>query len=333
MKGKRNTILVIGGAGYVGSALVPALLDAGFCVKVLDLFLYGRNVFGRRNRDANLELTRGDIRDKEIIANALSGVDCVIHLASVSNDPSFELDRQLGKSINYDATVQLIDLSKIAGVSRFILASTSSVYGVKKEKKVTEDLPLEPLTDYSKYKAFSEAYLLTHAGDMVAVVLRPATVCGYAPRMRLDLTVNLLTVGALVKKHMTILGGSQYRPNIHIQDMVRAYKKMIKYPKDKISGNIYNVGYENYSILDIAHMIKKVLKDSSITIEMKPTNDLRSYRIDSGKIKKELGFTPVHSVEEAIVDIARAYHSGRIPSPLDDIRYSNIKTMQAARLQ
>lgn len=333
MKGKRNTILVTGGAGYVGSALTPALLDGGYRVKVLDLFLYGENVFGPKSRNTNLELTRGDIRDRGVVAHALSGVDCVIHLASISNDPSFELDRKLGKSVNYDATMQLVELSKIAGVSRFILASTSSVYGVKKEKEVTEDLPLEPLTDYSKYKALSEAYLFAHAGRMEAVVLRPATVCGYAPRMRLDLTVNLLTVQALEKRHMTILGGSQYRPNIHIKDMVRAYTKMIKYPKNKVSGKIYNVGYENYSILDIAQMIKKVLKDPSIGIDVKPTDDLRSYRINSRKIKKELGFVPIHSVARAISDIARAYKSGRIPSPLDDIRYINIKTMQAARLQ
>lgn len=330
---KRDTILVTGGAGYVGSALIPVLLDGRFRVKVLDLFLYGETIFGSNSTDARLELIPGDIRNKDVVARALRGVECVIHLASVSNDPSFELDPKLGKSINYDATVELIELAKKAGVSRFILASTSSVYGVKKEKKVTEDLPLEPLTDYSKYKAMSERYLLDHAGRMSAVVLRPATVCGYAPRMRLDLTVNLLTVQALVKKHMTILGGNQYRPNIHIKDMVHVYKKMITYPKNKVSGNIYNVGYENYSIADIARMIKKVLNDSSVSIEKKPTNDLRSYRIDSGKIKKDLGFVPRHSLEEAIFDIAQAYQHGLIPNPLEDIRYVNIKTMEAARLR
>jgi nucleoside-diphosphate-sugar epimerase len=255
-------------------------------------------------------------------------VDGVIHLACISNDPSFELDPTLGKSINYDATVQLINLSREAKVKRFIYASSSSVYGVKKEPEVTENLPLKPLTDYSKYKALSEKYLLEHMGPMTPIILRPATVCGWSPRLRLDLTVNILTISALVNKKITVFGGTQKRPNIHIEDIADCYVKILQEPDKKIARKIYNVGYENYSLIDIAHMVKKVVGDSSVRITVTPTNDLRSYSVSSKKIYKELGFKAKHTVEDAISDLKKAYKAGAIPNALTDSRYYNIRTMK-----
>lgn len=324
----KKTVLVTGGAGYVGAALVPGLLRAGWCVRAFDLFLYGDTLKPHKH----LELVRGDLRDAGIVRNAVEGVDAVIHLASISNDPSFELDPGLGKSVNYDATLRLIDLAKKAGVARFIYASSSSVYGVKKENNVTEDLPLEPLTDYSKYKALCEEYLLKNqAENFATVVLRPATVCGYSPRMRLDLTVNILTIHALVNKKMTVFGGTQKRPNIHIADMCRAYELLVAAPAKKIAGRIFNAGYQNYTVMEIALMVKRVLGDPTITIDVKPTQDARSYHISSAKIKRELGFVARHTVEEAIRDIKTAYENGLLPRALTDERYYNVKRLLSLR--
>lgn len=323
-------ILVTGGAGYVGSALVPKLLADGYRVVVLDLFLYGDVL----RPNPKLELVRADLRDRRVVSHTLAGIDTVIHLASISNDPSYELDPTLGKSINYDATKQLIDLANEVGVRRFIFASTSSVYGVKKEKEVTEELSLEPLTDYSKYKAIAETYLLRKQSQKFSVVVvRPATVCGWAPRLRLDLTVNLLTIQALATGEMIIFGGKQTRPNIHIDDMVDAYRLLVRAPQKKIAGEIFNVGYQNLSLLEIAYMIRRLLKDKKVKISIRPTNDTRSYRISSAKIKKILGFVPKRTVEDAISDLARSFRLGEIPAPLQDKRYVNIKTMKAIHLQ
>ncbi|OGG17611.1 UDP-glucose 4-epimerase [Candidatus Gottesmanbacteria bacterium RIFCSPHIGHO2_02_FULL_39_14] len=322
-------VLVTGGAGYVGAVLVPILLNNGVNVKVIDWYIFGDKIFGKYDHHPGLKQIKGDIRDGKLMDRELDGTDAVIHLACISNDPSYELDRNFGKSINYDATRQLTDLAKKRGVARFIYASTSSVYGIKKEAEVTENLSLEPLTDYSKYKMLSEQYILgQQSDDFTVVVIRPATICGYSPRMRLDLTVNMLTVQALTRKKISVFGGKQYRPNIHIKDMAELYLKTLKYPKEKISGKIYNVGYQNYTILEIADMVKKVIGDPQIEIAVSPTNDNRSYRIASGKIKEELGFVPKHTVAEAIIDIKKAFRAGKIASPESDSRYYNIKKMK-----
>jgi nucleoside-diphosphate-sugar epimerase len=325
---KFRNVLVTGGAGYVGAVLVPKLLDQGYHVTVLDWFLYGENP-----DHANLTKIKGDLRDHKTVAKTLQNIDAVIHLACISNDPSFELNPELSRTINFDATKNLVDAAISSGVKRFIFASSSSVYGVKQELKVTEDLPLEPLTDYSKYKALSEKYILTkQSPDFTVLILRPATVCGYSPRMRLDLTVNILTIQALVNKKITVYGGSQARPNIHISDMTDLYVRTLEYPDGKIQGKIYNAGYENYTVLEIANMVKQELHDREISISIEPTNDLRSYRIDSGKIRRELGFTPQYTVSSAIGDIARAYKQGLLPNPTDNPVYYNIRTMKSVSL-
>jgi nucleoside-diphosphate-sugar epimerase len=329
-----TNVLVTGGAGYVGSVLVPKLLAAGYRVKVLDLYLYGDNVLDAVKDNPNLEQIKGDIRDRALLEKVMPGTDAVIHLACISNDPSFELNPQLGKSINYDAFLVLVDVAKQCRVKRFIYASTSSVYGVKEEENVTEDLPLEPLTDYSKYKALCEEALLKEkTPGFTWVIIRPATVCGYSPRLRLDLTVNILTNHAINRGLITVFGGQQKRPNIHIEDVTDLYVRLLELPDKKIAGKIFNAGYENYKLMDIAGMVRGVVGKEGLEIATTPTDDNRSYHISSAKIKKELGYAPKHTIEDAIRDLRDAFAAGKIPNPMDDIRYYNIKTMLAKRLK
>jgi nucleoside-diphosphate-sugar epimerase len=323
-----RTVLVTGGAGYVGSVTVPKLLEAGHRVKVLDLYIYG-DVLDDHPR---LVQIRGDIRDRETLDAAMRGCDAVIHLACISNDPSFELDPALGKSINFDAFDGLVDSAKAAGVSRFVYASSSSVYGVKREDNVTEDLPLEPLTDYSRFKAECERVLLeAREPGFTALVLRPATVCGYGPRLRLDLTVNILTTHAVHNRKITVFGGSQLRPNIHIADVAELYVRSLEWPDAKIDGGVFNAGYENHSVSEIAQMVRNIVGED-VEIEMSPTDDLRSYQISSQKIERELGFRPRHTIEDAVRDLVNAFEEGAVPDALTDSRYYNIKRMQELQL-
>ena len=335
MKGNKiKSVLVTGGAGYVGSILIPKLLEKGYRVKVLDLYLYGDNVLEEVKGNPNLIQVKGDIRDRGLLDREIPGTDALIHLACISNDPSFELDPELGQSINYDAFFPLVDISKRSGVKRFIYASTSSVYGVKEEENVTEDLPLEPLTDYSKYKAMCEEVLLKEQSPwFTTVVVRPATVCGYSPRMRLDLSVNILTNHAVNKGRITVYGGEQKRPNIHIEDVADLYMMLLEVPDELIAGKIFNAGYDNYRMMDLAKMVLSVVDDEGVSIERRQTNDLRSYHISSEKIRRELGFIPVHTVEDAIRDMVNAHRSGKIIDPLNDSRYYNIRVMKKINLK
>src|SRR2546423_1496544 len=326
-------VLVTGGAGYVGAVLVPKLLDHGYRVKVLDLYLYGDHVLDAVKENPLLEQVKGDIRDRSLLEERLNGTDAVIHLACISNDPSFELDPALGRSINYDAFVTLVDVAKNRGVSRFIYASSSSVYGIKEEENVTEDLPLQPLTDYSKYKALCEEVLLKErAPGFVTLILRPATVCGYSPRLRLDLSVNILTNQAVNNKKVTVFGGEQKRPNIHIEDVTDLYVEALEWPDEAIDGKTFNAGYENHKVIEIAEMVRRVV-GQDVNIIATPTDDHRSYHISSEKIRQELGFVPKHTIEDAIRDLTKAFQRGLIPDPMTNHRYYNIRTMQALNLK
>jgi nucleoside-diphosphate-sugar epimerase len=325
-------ILVVGGAGYVGAVLVPKLLRKGYHVRVYDLYIYGEGIFKNIKNRAFFEEIKGDVRDFSLLEKALRGVDTLIHFACISNDPSYELDPQLSKSINYEAFKVLVKMAKEEGIRRFIYASSSSVYGIKEEKEVTENLPLEPLTDYSKYKALCEEILLREQDEgFIPVIIRSATVCGYSPRMRLDLTVNLLTAHAVNRGKITVFGGEQKRPNIHIEDITDYYVELVQIPEEKIAGKIYNAGCENYRILQIAHMIKEVM-DKDIKIERVPTNDLRSYYICSEKIKKELGLVPKRTIREAIKDVIKAFEKRKIKD-WQDAKYYNVKKMKAISLR
>jgi nucleoside-diphosphate-sugar epimerase len=320
-------VLVTGGAGYVGSALVPRLLEAGHQVTVLDRYFYGE-VFAQHADDARLRQIRGDIRDPAAVARSLEEVGAVIHLACISNDPSYDLDPALGKSINYDAFRPLVRASQQAGVRRFIYASSSSVYGVKNEPEVTEALSLEPLTDYSKYKALCEEVLAEERrAGFTTVAVRPSTVCGYAPRLRLDLVVNILTNQAVHRGRITVLGGGQMRPNIHIGDMVAAYLQLLREPDARIDGQIFNVGGENHTVMELAEMVRATI-DPALPIEVRPSDDLRSYRTSSQKIKRALGWQPRLSVVDAVRDLKRAFDQRLVDRPLDNPLYFNIKRMQ-----
>lgn len=333
MTNEIEKVLVTGGAGYVGAALVPELLAKGYKVKVLDLYLYGEDVLDSVKGHPNLEHVKGDIRDHALLESVIPGCNAVIHLACISNDPSFELDLELGKSINYVAFIDLVKVSKACGVRRFIYASSSSVYGIKEVQNVTEDLPLEPLTDYSKYKALCEEELLKErAPGFITLVVRPATVCGYSPRLRLDLAVNILTNHAIINRQIKVFGGDQMRPNIHIGDMVEFYVKSLEWRDAAIDGRIYNVCYHNHRVREIAGIVKGVVGDD-VNIVTTPTDDNRSYHVSSEKIKRELGFEARHSIEDAVQDLVAAFKAGRIQNSMTDDRYYNIKRMQRLSLK
>ena len=321
-------IAVTGGAGYVGSALVPYLVSHGYDVTVLDLFLYGEKVLD----GVRCAKVRGDIRDEALLRKTFRGMDAVIHLACVSNDPSFELDPALGKTINYDAFPGIVRACRDNGVARFIYASSSSVYGVREEPQVREDSPCTPLTDYSKFKLLCEDLLKEsdYKGDWV--IARPSTVCGYAPRMRFDLVVNILTINALVRQAITVFGGTQLRPNINIKDMIEAYRILLEAPREKIHRQTFNIGYENYSVSRLAEIIKNAVGDSKVTITAQPSNDLRSYHVNSDLILKTLGYAPKHTIEEAVQSIVQAYRGGKFENPLQNPLYHNIKLMQSVKL-
>jgi nucleoside-diphosphate-sugar epimerase len=326
-------VLVTGGAGYVGSRLVPRLLARNHEVTILDLYIYGNDVLADVRDDPRLREVHGDIRNVDLLGRELGGCDAVIHLACISNDPSFELDPTLGKSINYDAFRPLVKEAKRHGVRRFIYASSSSVYGVKDVPNVTEDMELDPLTDYSKYKAMCEDVLREErATGFETVILRPATVCGWAPRLRLDLTVNILTNHGFHNRLIKVFGGSQLRPNIHIDDMVDVYVLALESPRDRVDSRVLNAGYENRPVEEIAEIVRGVL-GSEIEIERTPTDDMRSYHISSERIRKELGFVPKRSIEDAVRDLADAFAAGRVRGAMDDSRYYNVRRMQEVGLR
>ena len=331
-----KSVLVTGGAGYVGAVLVPKLLESGYRVRILDLFLFGEGVLPLGN--PALECVKADLRDPAAVEQAVTGVDAVIHLACISNDPSFELNPTLSKSINFDAFEPLVRLSRDAGVQRFVYASTSSVYGVSDAPDVTEDHPLVPLTDYNKYKGLCEPILRDYqAPDFTTVIIRPATVCGYSPRLRLDLTVNILTNLAVNNRCITIFGGTQKRPNIHIDDITDLYVDLLTRPEAQIAGKTFNAAYQNHTVAELGEMVREVVgrempELAPIAVDTSPSNDLRSYHVSSEKIKRELGWAPTRTVEDAIVGLCQAFRAGKIPNSLTDIRYYNVKTVQASGL-
>ena len=325
-------VMVTGGAGYVGSNLVPKLLAAGHEVSVLDLYIYG-DVFADLKSNPKLTETKGDLRNPGDVSRAVAGCDAVIHLACISNDPSFDLNPDLGKSINFDCFRPLVKASKDAGAKRFIYASSSSVYGIKNDPNVTEDLSLEPLTDYSKYKAMCEEVLEEEREPgFVAVTLRPATVCGYAPRLRLDLTVNILTSYAINNGRITVFGGEQLRPNLHVEDMTDLYLQLLEEPDERVSGKVWNAGYHNLKVREIAEMVRNEV-GKNVDIVVTPSDDHRSYHVSSEKIKRELGFSAKRTVSDAIIDLKSAFGAGKVPNAATDDRYYNIKRMQGLKLR
>lgn len=329
-----KNILVVGGGGYCGSVVVPQLLDAGWKVTVFDIMKwYGSDHLPKSN--PNLRLIEGDVRDTALVAQACVGQDALLHLACISNDASFELDEKLSTSVNLDSFEPVVIAAKKAGIKRFVFASSSSVYGVSDSPDVTEDHPLVPLTLYNKYKGLCEPLLLKHTDkDFVGVIFRPATVCGYAPRQRLDLSVNILTNHAVNKGKITVFGGAQLRPNLHVQDYADLCELLLNAPDEKIANQIFNCGFQNMSIMNIALIVKKVVEEEfpekgEIPIDVTTSDDPRSYHINSQKIKRVLGFEPRHSIEEAVRGLCKAFREGKLPASFEDNKYFNVRTMKA----
>ena len=328
---KFNHVFITGGAGYVGSALVPRLLEKGYRVTVYDLYLYGDVLKPHKN----LMQIKGDIRDREKLIKAANGADAFIHLACISNDPSFDLDPELGKSINFDAFHHVIDACTENKVKRLIVASSTSQYGIKPVGvEVTEETAHDPITDYAKYKRMCEELLeQSDTGNLEYVFVRPSTLCGYAPRLRLDLSVNILSINALVNKKIKIFGGSQMRPALHIQDMARFYELMLEASAEKIHGQAFNVSCENKTMLEIAEIVKNALGDENITFEVLPTDDLRSYHVNTDKMKTVLGFECRYSLADAVLSLKEAHEKGLLKDPFNNPFYYNIKRMKDVKLR
>jgi nucleoside-diphosphate-sugar epimerase len=320
-------ILVVGGCGYIGCELVKKLISLNYDVRVLDLLMYGKNLEDHKR----LEIIKGDIRDINIVNKSLKDIDTVVHLACISNDPSFELNPTLGKSINLDSFKPFLDACNKNKIQRFVYASSSSVYGIKSEKNIHENVNKEPITDYSKYKSICEDILFNEETNFVKTIIRPATVCGYSKRLRLDLVVNLLTKTAYFENKIKIFGGRQLRPNIHIQDMVDAYILLIESDSNLVHKNIFNAGYENLSLDLIAEKIKKVL-NKNLAVDKISTNDNRSYHISSNKIRETLNFIPSRTIEFAIEELLNIFKSGKLENPLENEFYYNIKRMKSLNL-
>ena len=333
----KTNVFITGGAGYCGSRLVPQLLDSGYRVTVFDIQYFGNQFLPLDN--PNLTCIEGDIRDTNKLRKSCEGHDILVSLGCISNDASFELDEELSTTINLDAFEPMVIAAKEVGVSRFVYASSSSVYGVSTESDVTEDHPLVPLTLYNDYKGKCEPLLLKHTdSDFVGVIFRPATVCGYAPRLRLDLTVNILTNHAVNKNRITVFGGSQLRPNLHIGDYCDAVELLMSAPSELINDQIFNVGYQNRSVRDIADIVKKVVEEEfpekgAIEIDTESSDDIRSYHINSGKIKNILGFTPKLTIEDAVRELCVQFKAGKIPSSFEDDGYFNVRRLKRINAQ
>ncbi len=325
----KKKIFITGGGGYAGSRLVEDLVEK-YDVSIFDTFYFETKHLDHLKNKINI--LKGDIRDTELLEKSCKDHDIFIHLACISNDASFALNEKLSKSVNLDAFEPMVKAAKSSGIKRFIYASTSSVYGISEEKNVREDHPLVPLTLYNKFKGMCEPLLLKHTNeDFTGVIFRPATVCGYSKRQRLDLSVNILTNFAVNKNKIVVFGGEQLRPNLNILDYIRAVKLLIEADKNLISDQIFNVGYQNLSINEIANIVKKVVEkefpNKKIEIEHQESDDKRSYHINSDKIKEVLNFVPNHTIEEAVVELCNAFKNNLLPNSFDDENYFNVKKM------
>ncbi len=327
---KFSSIFITGGAGYVGSCLVPILLEKNYFVTVYDIMFFGKDFLPAHK---NLKIIKGDIRDSSYVEKCCKDHDVFLNLACISNDTSFALDERLSKSINYDAFEPMVIAAKKSGIKRFIYASTSSVYGISNEKNVREDHKLVPLTLYNKFKGMCEPLLFKNTDkSFEGVVFRPATVCGYAPRQRLDLSVNILTNYAVNKKKIKVFGGEQLRPNLHIKDYCDVVELLINAESKKIKNEVFNVGFQNLSIDKISKIVQKeVIKEfqlDNILIEKVPSNDNRSYHINSDKIFNKLGYKPRRSIELAVTDLCNAFKKNFLPDSFENEIYFNVERLK-----
>ena len=332
-----TSVFITGGGGYCGTRLVHELLKKKYKVTVYDTFYYGN--FLKTINNKNLNIIKGDIRNRKLLKRKCKNHEIFIHLACISNDVSFDLDENLSTSINYDAFEPMVKIAKKNGIKRFIYASTSSVYGLSKKKNVTENHPLIPITLYNKYKADCEPILLKHTDNkFTGVIFRPATVCGYSPRQRLDLTINILTNHAFHKNQISVFGGKQFRPNLHIKDYCRAVILLMKSPKKKVQNEIFNVGYQNFKVKELALKVKKVVErkskyKSKIKILYTKSKDIRSYRINSDKIHKKLNFKPIYSLENAISELYSVFKKKLLKNKLNRDIYFNVDRLKNLKIK
>ena len=324
-----GSVLLTGGGGYIGSLLAPELLSRGYRVTVFDCLLFGEGPLAACRENDGFNLVRGDIRDHAAVTELLDegGFDAVIHLAAISNDPSSELDPELTRAVNFTAVEHLMRAAEGAGVRRFLYASSASVYGIKDTPDVTETLSLEPVTLYAELKARGEDVLNGLVGShFCGVSVRAATVCGLSPRLRLDLTINILTEHAVRHGEIRVFGGSQMRPNIHIGDLVDFYADLLVADHAVVAGRAFNVSTENSSVMGLAERIRAQI-DPGVEIRIVPTDDLRSYHLSADRARAELGFAPKRTLDNAIGELAAAFGDGRIPDP-DDAIYRNVVLMK-----
>ncbi len=326
-----KNLLITGGSGYVGTRLINKFLAE----TNVNIFNYDISLFGDEHlpKSKRINYLKKDIRNKIHFADAIrkNKIDTVLHLACISNDPTFELNSQISKKINYDCFDDMVQISKENGVNKFIYASTCSVYGVSDHPNVNENSELKPITDYNKFKAMCEPYLLDKTdNNFHGIIIRPATVCGFSEKMRFDLTVNILTNWAYNKNFIRVFGGNQLRPNLHIDDMCDLYEELIFKNTSLINGEIFNAGTENLKILEVAEKVKNILEKKfnkkNIEIRIEPSSDIRSYQINSDKIQKILGFKFKKNVNDAIEDLCLAFESGKIKDSFSD-QWQNIKVL------
>ncbi len=334
MQEKNKKIFITGGAGYAGSRYIPILLKNNYIVTAYDTFYFGDFLKNHKH----LKKVRGDIRNTKLLEQSCKNHDVFIHLACMSNDTSFELDEKLSTEINYDCFESMVQASKKSNIKRFIYASTSSVYGISDAKDIKEDHPFKPLTLYNKFKGLCEPILLNYSDEnFETVIFRPATLCGYSPRQRFDLSVNVLTAHAIVNNKILVFGGSQLRPNLHILDYCKLLDLLISADSEKIQNKIFNVGYQNLSIMEIAKIVRNVVLDQfsdkkEILIEVQKSNDLRSYHINSDKIKNELNFIPRYTIEDAVIEICEAFKSNLFKDALNNTKYFNVKKIKELKI-
>ena len=329
-----NSVLLIGGGGYVGTVLTEKLLKYGYQVTVYDLFIYGNYIQDLKNKYNNLSIIKGDIRDIKALDGVIKNKEVVFNLACISNDPSAELDLNLTKSINYEAFEPIMESCKKNKINRHIYASSSSIYGISDSPNVDENHPKVPVSEYNKSKDYCENIIKKYYQDFCSTIIRPATVCGYSPRLRLDLTVNILTNFAYHKNFIKVFGGEQYRPNIHIDDLTDLYVNLLKIDENKIANKIYNAGYQNQKVIDIAKIVKDdiyKLIGKNPEIKLEKTDDIRSYRISTAKIEEELGFYPKKNISDAVVDLTNFFRINNVDT-MHNTNFYNLKKMQEIRL-
>lgn len=331
---KFKKILIIGGGGYIGTILTNKLLELGYHVTVYDLFIYGNFLKNLKTKYPRLDIITNDIRNLEALDNSVMNNEVVYNFACISNDPSAELNLKLTRSINYDTIKPIMESCKKHKIERHIYASSSSIYGISDSPNVDEDHPKVPVSEYNKSKNYCENIIKDYENDFCSTVIRPATVCGFSPRLRLDLTVNILTNFAFHKNFIRVFGGNQYRPNIHIEDLTDLYVQLLDYDEKIISRKTYNAGYQNQKIIDIAEIVRSDIKnmlDIDPKIEIEKSDDIRSYRISTKKIETELGFFPKKNISNAVTDLIDFFKINK-KDTMKDSEFYNLKKIQELNL-